>query len=322
MDDLIIKSSMIKAEAFRLGFDGCGIAQAEKLEEEGSHLSDWLKKQYQGTMNYMERHFEMRVDPEKLVEDARSVISVILNYFPKKTQVDPCAPVISKYAYGKDYHDVIREKLNKLLQFIQVSFEPVHGRGFVDSAPVLDRAWAARAGLGWIGKNSNLISPTIGSYFFIGSLIVDIPLIYDRPLPDFCGDCNRCLYACPTQAIVSPKVIDARRCISYLTIENKGEIDTQFRDQFSNRVFGCDICQDVCPWNKKAIPHRITEFEPVGGLLEMTREDWFNLNEDQYKQRFSGSAVKRAKYKGLLRNLQFIHPDSGRRHDEDASLPQ
>jgi len=306
MDEQFHQSSMIKDEARRLGFDGCGISLAKYLEEDNSYLTQWLEKNFHGTMSYMENYADKRVDPTKLVEGARSVISVILNYFPSEHPADPEAPVISKYAYGLDYHEVMRKKLRLLLKFINESIAPVNGRGFVDSAPVLDRAWAARAGLGWIGKNSNLISPAKGSFFFIGSLMVNIPLYYDKPIPDFCGDCTRCLNACPTKAIVAPKVIDARRCISYLTIENKGEIDLQFRNQFSNRLFGCDICQDVCPWNRKAIPHHTKEFEPIPGLLGMTRDTWNHMDKEQYKRQFAGSAITRAGYAGLKRNLYFI----------------
>jgi epoxyqueuosine reductase len=322
MDELQTQSSMIKAEAIRLGFDGCGISHAERLGDDAVCLAVWLDNRYHGTMHYMENHIEKRVDPAQLVEGAQSVISVILNYYPKRQQTDPDAPVISKYAYGKDYHDIIRKKLNQLLFFIDHSVTPAKGRGFVDSAPVLDRAWAARSGLGWIGKNSNLISPEKGSWFFIGTLIVDIPLYYDRPIPDFCGDCNRCILACPTKAIVSPKVIDARRCISYLTIENKGEISPEFRENFKNRVFGCDICQDVCPWNKRAIPLSEPELQPVEGLLEMKREEWYQLDEEKYRKLFKDSAVKRAKFSGLKRNLEFIRPATEGRHDEASYLPQ
>jgi epoxyqueuosine reductase len=254
----------------------------------------------------MEKHFDKRTDPAKLVDGARSVISVLLNYYPSRRQQHPDAPFLSIYAYGKDYHEVMRKKLNSLLQFIQITFPPVTGRGFVDSAPVLDRAWAARSGLGWIGKNTNLISPEAGSYFFIGSLIIDIPLRYDKPITDFCGDCNRCIRACPTSAIVSDHVIDASRCISYLTIENKGEINEEFSGKIANRAFGCDICQEVCPWNRKSTPHQVKEFEPIPGLLEMTRKEWYDLDEDKFREKFSKSAVKRTKFSGLRRNLRFI----------------
>ncbi len=305
---LIQQSSMIKAEARRHGFDSCGISRAEFLAEDSRYLKDWLLKGYQGSMNYMNNHADKRTDPRVLVPGARSVISVLLNYYPARRQTNPDAPVLSKYAYGEDYHPVIRSRLKKLLRYIQEYITPVNGRAFTDSAPVLDRAWAARAGLGWIGKNTNLISPESGSYFFIGSLIVDIPLAYDRAMQDFCGDCNRCIRACPTQAIVSPRILDARRCISYLTIENKGEIGQEYRDKLSNRVFGCDICQDVCPWNRKAVPAKTTEFEPLPGLLEMTRDDWHRMDEQQYQILFRKSAVKRARFSGIKRNLECIAP--------------
>jgi epoxyqueuosine reductase len=306
MDALLYQSSMIRAEALRLGFDKCGISPAAYLPEDAGRLESWLRNQYHGQMAYMENHADKRVDPAKLVEGAHSVISVLLNYFPAEGQKDPAAPVISKYAYGRDYHDVIRNRLQELLQYIQVNIAPATGRAFVDSAPVLDRAWAARAGLGWIGKNTNLITPESGSFFFIGSLIVDIPLPYDQPIQDFCGDCNRCIRACPTTAIIAPRLIDARKCISYLTIENKGEIDAGFCDQLNNRVFGCDICQDVCPWNRKAKPHAVEEFQPLPGLLEMTRQDWYDLDEPQFNALFRKSAVKRAKFEGLKRNLKLM----------------
>jgi len=311
MDELATRSSMIKNEAGRLGFDACGISRAEYLADDAQRLEIWLTGRHHAGMSYMEHHADKRTDPEKLVEGARSVISVLLNYYPSHRQQHPDAPVIAMYAYGKDYHKVIRKKLTALLKFMQISFPPVKGRGFVDSAPVLDRAWAARSGLGWIGKNTNLISPEAGSYFFIGSLIVDIPLRYDKPITDFCGDCNRCIRACPTSAILSDRVLDAGKCISYLTIENKGEIDTEFRGKFQNRVFGCDICQEVCPWNRKASPNQEEGFKPLPGLLEMTRREWFSMDEKTYLEKFSGSAVKRAKFSGLRRNLRFIaDPDA------------
>jgi epoxyqueuosine reductase len=306
MDVLYQQSSMIKAEAHRLGFEGCGISRAAYLPEDAKQLESWLRENYHGSMTYMENHVEKRVDPAKLVEGAQSVISVIINYFPSKNQADPDAPVVSKYAYGKDYHAIIRQKLKLLLHFINKSITPVNGRAFVDSAPVLDKAWAARAGLGWIGKNTCLISPKAGSFFFIGSLIIDLPLSYSEGIPDFCGDCQRCIQACPTRAIIAPRVLDARRCISYMTIEHKGDIDPGFKNKMENRVFGCDICQDVCPWNRKAVPHQVKEFEPITGLLEMTRQEWHALDEKQFKKLFSTSAVKRAKYEGLRRNIGFL----------------
>jgi epoxyqueuosine reductase len=306
MDALTERSSTIKAEAIRLGFSGCGISKAEFLPDDAKRLQQWLDSKYHAGMSYMENHFDKRTDPSRLSEGARSVISVILNYYSRARSRDPEAPVISTYAYGKDYHQVIRKKLNALLRFMQNAMGPVSGRGFVDSAPVLDRAWAARSGLGWIGKNSNLISPESGSFFFIGNLIVDIPLQYDKPITDFCGDCNRCIRACPTNAILPGRTINANRCISYLTIENRDEISPEFAGKFRNRAFGCDICQDVCPWNRKSTPNKEEDFKPLTGLLEMKRQEWYDLDEEKYSALFAHSAIKRAKFTGLKRNLDFI----------------
>ncbi len=306
MNILFNQSSMIKKEARRLGFDGCGISRAETLKEDADRLEYWLKHHYHAGMDYMQNHFEKRVDPTKLAEGTRSVISVILNYYPAKTQTDPEAPVLSKYAYGKDYHRVVKKKLEILLQFVNSSIAPAKGRAFVDSAPVLEKAWAVRAGLGWIGKNTCLISHKTGSFCFIGTLMVDIPLDYDSSIPDFCGDCTRCMDACPTQAIIAPHILDAGRCISYLTIENKEDISGAFQDRFENRVFGCDICQDVCPWNRKALAQREINFEPLQEMMEMTRADWYNMDEEKFNRIFRSSAVERVKFKGLKRNLEFI----------------
>jgi len=257
-------------------------------------------------MAYMERQPEKRVDPTLLFQGARSVVSVLLNYYPSGTQTDPEAPVLAKYAYGKDYHVVVREKLNRLLKKISSGIAPVRGRAFVDTAPLLEKAWAARAGLGWIGKNTCLISPGKGSFCFIGTLLIDIPLQYDRPIADRCGDCTLCIDACPAKAIVAPRTLDAGRCISYWTIENKAAIGEAFRNRLGNRVFGCDICQDVCPWNRSVAPHHEKDFAPPPGLLEMTRADWFSLNEEQYGRIFQNSAVKRIGFEGLKRNLECI----------------
>ncbi len=306
MDELLRQSSMIRKEARRLGFDACGFSRAACLEEEQSHLKTWLDLHFHGNMGYMENHAGKRVDPTRLVDGARSVISVLMNYFPSDHQQDPEAPVISKYAYGEDYHRVMRKKLELLLRFIRESVAPVTGRYFVDSAPVLEKAWAARAGLGWIGKNTCLISKELGSFVFIGELVVDIPLHYDEPVPDYCGTCTRCLDACPTGALIAPFRVDARRCISYLTIENKGDINHEFRGKMKNRVFGCDICQDVCPWNRKAAAHHVVEFKPTPRLMTMTCHDWHLLDEQQYGELFARSPVKRTGFTGLKRNLSFI----------------
>lgn len=304
-------SKLIKAEALRLGFMQCGIAKADFLEEEAPKLEKWLHNNHHGQMAYMENHFDKRLDPRLLVEDSRSVISLTLNYFPAEQQQDPDAPKISKYAYGMDYHQVIKDKLFQLLNFIREEIGEVAGRAFVDSAPVLDRAWAKRAGIGWIGKNSNLINKNSGSFFFLAELIVDLELEYDQPFAaDHCGTCTRCIDACPTEAILSPFIIDAKKCISYLTIELKEEIDQDFKGKMDNWMFGCDVCQDVCPWNRFATPHSEPMFKPNERLLQMKREDWQDITEDVFKTIFKNSAVKRTKYKGLTRNIDFIKKSS------------
>lgn len=300
-------SQLIKDEALRLGFMHCGIAKAGFLEEEAPRLENWLKDNRHGQMNYMENHFDKRLDPRLLVEDAKSVISLALNYFPEEQQSDPDAPKISKYAYGMDYHTVIKDKLFLLLSFIEENIGAVSGRAFVDSAPVLDRAWAKKAGIGWVGKNSNIISKKSGSFFFLAELIIDLDLIYDDPfMTDHCGSCTRCIDACPTDAILSPAIIDANKCISYLTIELREEIPSKFDDKMENWMFGCDICQDVCPWNRFSVPHAEPKFVPNQNLLQMKKEDWMDITEDVFKQIFKNSAVKRTKFKGLLRNIDFI----------------
>jgi epoxyqueuosine reductase len=293
-------------EADRLGFDACGISAAAYLEDEHDYLKSWLTSGFHGCMSYMENHADKRVDPTRLVSGAKSVISVLINYFPSDHQQDPEAPVISKYAYGEDYHRVMRKKMKRLFRFIDESVAPVTGRYFVDSAPVLEKAWAARSGLGWIGKNTCLISNKLGSFVFIGELVVNIPLHYDEPVPGNCGTCTRCIDACPTGALVAPYRLDARRCISYLTIENKGDIGPEFRDKMENRVFGCDVCQDVCPWNRKAATHNVKEFNPIPRLMAMTRNDWHLVDEQQYEELFVRSAVKRTGLGGLKRNLSII----------------
>lgn len=300
-------SALIKAEALRLGFMQCGIAKADFLEEEAPRLEKWLKNQHHGEMNYMENHFDKRLDPRLLVDDAKSVISLTLNYYPESQQQDPEAPKISKYAYGMDYHLVIKEKLFQLLNFISEEIGEVSGRAFVDSAPVLDRAWAKRAGIGWIGKNSNLINKKSGSFFFLAELIVDLDLEYDQPFQtDHCGTCTKCIDACPTDAILSPFIIDAKKCISYLTIELREEIPKSFNDKMENWMFGCDICQDVCPWNRFSTPHTEPQFQANQTLLNMKKEDWMDITEDVFKTIFKNSAVKRTKFKGLTRNIDFI----------------
>lgn len=301
-------SDLIKKYSKKLGLLECAILRADVLEDEKAPLQNWLDKKMHGEMGYMERNFEKRVDPGLLMENAKTIIVVLQNYYPAGFQKDKNAPVLSKYAFGTDYHFVLKDKLKKLLQFIQKEIKPCNGRAFVDSAPVLERAWGRRAGLGWIGKNSNLISVEHGSFFFIGELILDVELPYDRPKPvrDHCGTCTRCMDACPTKAIVSDRVVDARKCISYQTIELKGDLDESLSGQFENRVFGCDICQDVCPWNLKSVPHCEADFQPKQKLLELTSEDWHQMDNLLFNELFKNSAVKRTGFRGLKRNLQFL----------------
>lgn len=296
---------LIKEEAERLGFLSCGISKAAFLEEEAPRLEKWLKSGMHGEMRYMENHFDKRLDPTKLVDGAKSVISLLLNYYPSESQIEDTFKV-SKYAYGTDYHFVIKKKLKSLLQFIQEEIGEVHGRAFVDSAPVLDKAWAAKSGLGWVGKHSNLLTQQVGSFYFIAELIVDLELDYDAPVTDHCGTCTACIDACPTEAIVEPYVVDGSKCISYFTIELRNEIPTSVKDQFEDWVFGCDICQDVCPWNRFSKPHNEPLFHPKPELLSMTKKDWEEITEEVFKKIFRKSAVKRTKLSGLQRNINFI----------------
>jgi epoxyqueuosine reductase len=298
---------LIKSEAKRLGFDYVGISKADFLEEEAPRLENWLNNNMHGEMSYMQNHFDKRLDPRLLVPGAKSVISLLLNYYPSGEQTDPAAPKISKYAYGKDYHLVIKKKLNGLLEFIRDNIGEVDGRAFVDSAPVLDKAWAKKSGLGWIGKNSNLINKSSGSFYFIAELIVDLELEYDGAVKDYCGTCTKCIDACPTDAIVAPYVVDGSKCISYFTIELKENIPTDVKGKFENWMFGCDICQDVCPWNRFSKPHAEPHFHANAELLNMKREDWVELTEETFKRVFKDSAVKRTKFVGLKRNIEFIN---------------
>ena len=300
-------SDRIKAKAKEIGFVDCGISRAGFLKEERPRLLDWLQKDMHGEMAYMAGNIDKRLDPGLLVENAKSVISVLLNYFPSEKQTDPEAPILSKYAYGTDYHFVMKEKLAELLKFIQDEITPCEGRCFVDSAPVLDRAWAAKAGLGWIGKNTNLISTEHGSFFFIGELMINLELTAEeKVVHDRCGSCTRCLDACPTNALVAPYILDARRCISYQTIENRGEIDPELKGKFENRVFGCDICQDVCPWNLKSEPNREPAFALKPELAKLTKEEWNEMDKPLFNELFRNSAVKRTRFEGLKRNLRFL----------------
>ena len=296
----------IKDEAKRLGFLDCGIAKAVFLEKEAPRLEAWLGNNFHGEMRYMENHFDKRLDPRLLVEGAKSVISLSYNYFPEMTQREDSYH-ISKYAYGQDYHQVIKEKLKELLFSIQESIGEVNGRAFVDSAPVLERAWAEKAGLGWNGKHSLLIQKQQGSFFFLAELIIDLELEYDPPFTtDHCGDCTRCIDACPTEAILPNSTVDASKCISYFTIELKDHIPTEFKNTFDDWMFGCDICQDVCPWNRFSKPHSEAKFQPQKELLEMTKKEWEEITEDTFQKVFKKSAVKRTKFSGLTRNIEFL----------------
>ena len=299
-------TTLIKTEATRLGFLSCGISKAQFLEEEAPRLEKWLNQHMHGEMGYMEDHFDKRLDPTKLVEGSKSVISLLLNYFPNEFQTDPTSPKISKYAYGTDYHFVIKDKLKQLLHFIHEEIGEVHGRAFVDSAPVLDKVWAAKSGLGWIGKHSNLITQKIGSFYFIAELFVDLELVYDNPTTDHCGSCTACIDACPTQAIVEPYVIDGSKCISYFTIELKNEIPASAKGKFDNWIFGCDVCQDVCPWNRFSTSHNQPLFNPHPELLSMTKKDWEEITQEVFNKIFKKSAVKRTKFSGLKRNIEFL----------------
>jgi epoxyqueuosine reductase len=297
----------VKKIAAELGFDLCGIAKAVKLDEDAKRLESWLNKGMHGSMHYMERYFDMRIDPRQLVPGAKSVITLLLNYFPNEKQPND-ALKISKYAYGKDYHEVIREKLNKYIENIKSEIGDFHGRGFVDSAPVLERTWAQRSGLGWVAKNGNLINKQMGSFFFIATLITDLDLVPDEPFAkDFCGTCSRCIDACPTDAILPGKIVDGSKCISYFTIELKDMlIPNVMKGKFENWMFGCDICQDVCPWNRFSKPTNEIEFTPLPEILDLSTTEWELMTEEKFKKIFKHSALSRSKLKGIQRNLKFI----------------
>ena len=298
-------SAFIKSEALRLGFLSCGISKAGFLEAEAPRLEKWLNNNHNGQMSYMENHFDKRLDPTLLVEGSKSVVSLLLNYYPEAQQIEDSYK-ISKYAYGTDYHFVIKDKLKELLFSIQQEIGEVSGRAFVDSAPVLDRAWAAKSGLGWIGKNSNLITQKTGSFYFIAELIIDLELDYDSPTTDHCGSCTACLDACPTQAIVAPYVVDGSKCISYFTIELKEAIPMEMKGQFDDWAFGCDVCQDVCPWNRFSKPHSEPLFNPNPDILNLSKKDWEEITEETFRTVFKNSPVKRAKFDGLKRNIDFL----------------
>jgi epoxyqueuosine reductase len=303
------EKNTIKVKEFsaQLGFDYCGIAKAVKLDDDARRLEEWLNAGMHGKMQYMENYFDLRTDPSKLVPGAKSVITVLMNYYPPQSQIDN-APKIAKYAYGKDYHEVIRAKLKELLSMMKEEIGEINGRGFVDSAPVLERSWATRSGLGWIGRNGNLINKQSGSFFFIATLIVDVELEYDDPFAkDFCGNCRRCIEACPTDAILENKVIDGSKCISYYTIELKDALlPDALKDKFEGWMFGCDTCQDVCPWNRFSKPHNEKEFLPLPQVLNFSTNDWEELTEESFKQIFKSSPIKRTKFEGIKRNLMFV----------------
>ena len=301
------RSLIVKQLAFDNGFQYVGISKAEPLEDEARKLEEWLNKGMNGSMSYMSNQFDKRIDPTLLVPGAKSVVSLLLNYSTDKIQTDPKSPKISKYAYGIDYHLIIKDKLKDLMNDITLSLGKVEGRVFVDSAPVMDKAWAKRSGLGWIGKNSNLINKQSGSFFFIAELIIDLELAPDGPIKDYCGTCTKCIDACPTDAIVSPFVVDGSKCISYLTIELKESIHESWKSKMENWAFGCDICQDVCPWNRFSKNHNQPEFVPKQRLLEMNPEEWKDLTEEVFKSLFKDSAVKRAGYNKLKSTIHLIN---------------
>lgn len=301
------RSTFIKSKAAEVGFDFCGISKAGFLEKEAPRLESWLNRNHHGAMGYMANHFDKRLDPTKLVEGAKSVISVLLNYFPEEKLPEGQNDLkISKYAYGKDYHFVLKEKLSDLLASIQAEIGDVQARIFVDSAPVMDKVWAEKSGLGWVGKHSNLLNREMGSFFFIGEIICDIELAYDGPVQDYCGTCTRCIDACPTDAITEPYVVDGSKCISYYTIELKEAIPDQVKGKFENWIFGCDICQDVCPWNRFSRPHTTPDFTPSASLAAFTPNDWIEITEEIFREVFKKSPLKRTKFDGLRRNIEFV----------------
>lgn len=299
-------SAIIKTKAAQLGFSFCGIAKAEFLEDEAPRLEAWLNKGYQGKMHYLENYFDKRLDPRLLVPGAKSVISLGYNYFPEKEISESHQLKIARYAYGEDYHTVVKDKLKTLLQQLEEEIGHINGRAFVDSAPVLERPWAQRAGNGWVGKNSLLLNKHMGSYFFLAELIVDLELEYDAPVKDYCGTCTACIDACPTDAITEPYVVDGSKCISYFTIELKDAIPESEKGKFENWIFGCDICQEVCPWNRFSKPHTEPRFEPSPELQQWSKKEWKEITEEVFQQVFKKSAVKRAKWQGFQRNLKFV----------------
>jgi epoxyqueuosine reductase len=312
-------SDLVKAKALSLGFEACGISTADSLAQEQSRLEEWLARGYQASMSWMNNHREKRVDPRELVEGAKSVVSVIQSYYhPLDQQEDPSIGKISRYALGEDYHLVMKEKLFKLLNWMMAEVPGCTGRAFVDSAPVMDKAWAAKAGLGWIGKHSNLISPEHGSWFFIGELIVDLDLAADGPILDHCGTCTRCIDACPTDAIVQPYVVDANLCISYNTIEHRGnDVPTEVHEGHGNWIFGCDVCQEVCPWNKFRTESSEPRYAPQAARINVPLEEWAELTQEEFSATFRKSAVKRTKWDGFIRNVQYAQKNEQKRHQAE-----
>ena len=299
-------TKLIKDKAVDLGFISCGISKADFLEDEAPRLEKWLNQNHHGQMSYMEKNFDKRLDPRLLVPDSKSVVSLLFNYYTDKKQEDSKAPKISSYAFGEDYHFVIKRKLNKLMNYIKTEIGDVSGRAFVDSAPIMEKAWASKSGLGWIGKNTNLISKKTGSFFFIAELIIDLELEYDSSTTDHCGSCTKCIDACPTEALIAPYQIDGSKCISYLTIELKDQIPNEFKDKMDNWAFGCDICQTVCPWNRFSKEHKEDAFSPKEELIKMKKNEWNEITEEVFNTVFKNSAIKRAKYNGLKRNIKFL----------------
>jgi epoxyqueuosine reductase len=299
-------SGLVKQMAVQYGFDYCGIAKAVPLDEDARRLENWLNKGMNGNMHYMENYFDLRIDPSRLVPGARSVITLLKNYYPSEIREQELK--ISKYAYGKDYHEVLRPRLQSMISALQDKIGQFNGRGFVDSAPVLERAWAQKTGLGWIGKNGNLINKQSGSFYFIATLITDLDLDYDDPMAkDYCGSCTKCIDACPTEAILPGKVINGSKCISYFTIELKDEIiPSEMKGKFDNWMFGCDICQDVCPWNRFSHPHQEQAFTPLPEILNLTTKEWEELSEEMFRKLFKFSPLSRSKHKGIQRNIRFL----------------
>jgi epoxyqueuosine reductase len=298
---------LVKSIAKSLGFSFCGISKAEQLQEEARNLEKWLKSGMHGKMAYMENHFDMRTDPRKLVPGAKSVVSLLYNYYAEDSNLNKESPKISKYAWGEDYHIVIKEKLFNYFSELKKSIGALEGRVFVDSAPVMDKVWAKKSGLGWIGKNTNLINKNQGSFFFIAELIIDLELISDGPIKDYCGTCTKCIDSCPTEAIVAPYVVNGSKCISYFTIELKEEIPTSWKGKFDDWSFGCDVCQQVCPWNRFSKPHKEPLFNPSNDLEQLEKKEWIEMTEDTFKKVFGKSAIKRTGYKGIKRNISFIN---------------